>query len=125
MLGIKHALTTSYHPQSDDQTERINQEIERFLQIFCNHLQDNWDQLLALAEFSYNNSVHSTMQSTLFMLHKGRNPHMARDYHPFPTKLNDAEAKLVRGVLRDCAPCNIMCMAPHNVPGHSRYTHGM
>jgi hypothetical protein len=51
MLGIKRTLTTSYHPQSDGQTERINQEIERFLRIFCNHLQDDWDQLLTLAEF--------------------------------------------------------------------------
>jgi hypothetical protein len=73
MLGIKCTLTTLYHPQSDGQTKQINQEIERFLRIFCNHLQDDWDQLLALAEFSYNNLVHSTTQSTPFMLDTGRN----------------------------------------------------
>jgi hypothetical protein len=90
MLGIKRVLTTSYHPQSDGQTERINQEIERFLRIFCNHLQDDWDQLLALAEFSYNNSVHSTTQSTPFMLDTGRNPCMG--FEPLEAPVTDEAA---------------------------------
>jgi hypothetical protein len=90
MLGIKCALTTSYHPQSDGQTKWINQEIERFLRIFCNHLQDDWDQLLALAEFSYNNLVHSTTQSTPFMLDTGRNPCMS--FEPLEAPATDEAA---------------------------------
>jgi hypothetical protein len=90
MLGIKRTLTTSYHPQSNGQTERINQEIERFLRIFCNHLQDDWDQLLALAEFSYNNLVHSTTQSTPFMLDTGRNPRMG--FEPLEAPATDEAA---------------------------------
>ena len=72
MLGIRRSLTTAYHPQTDGQTERLNQEIERFLRIFCSHLQDDWDTLLAYAEFSYNNSIHSTTQATPFMLDTGQ-----------------------------------------------------
>lgn len=49
---------------------------------------------------------------------------MAQSYLPFPTVLNPAEALLVKAVLRDCLPCNLMCMAPHNMPRHCRYTHG-
>ena len=40
-LGISPALSTAYHFQIDRETEWINQEIEQFLQIFCNYHQDN------------------------------------------------------------------------------------
>ncbi|KAI1789225.1 hypothetical protein LXA43DRAFT_1096520 [Ganoderma leucocontextum] len=48
---------------------------------------------------------------------------MAQNYLPFPTSLNAEEALLVKVVLQDCIPCNVMCMAPHTMPRHSRYTH--
>ncbi|KAI1782444.1 hypothetical protein LXA43DRAFT_1068774 [Ganoderma leucocontextum] len=48
---------------------------------------------------------------------------MAQVYRPFPTTLNPAEAFMVELVLQECIPCNLMCMAPHNMPRHSRYTH--
>ena len=40
-LGTKRMLSTVYHPQSDGQTERINQEIEMFLQHYINYQQDD------------------------------------------------------------------------------------
>jgi hypothetical protein len=65
----------------------VNQEIEQFLQIFCSHLQDDWDQLLAFAEFSYNNSIHATTQATLFMLDTGRSPRMG--FEPLKVPLRE------------------------------------
>ena len=41
-LGIKRAISTAYHPQTDGQTERINQEIEVFLRHYINYRQDDW-----------------------------------------------------------------------------------
>ena len=41
-LEIKRAMSMAYHPQSDRQTERINQEIETFLWHYINYWQDNW-----------------------------------------------------------------------------------
>ena len=50
----------SYHPQSDGQTERVNQVLEQFLRMFCDYQQTDWSQLLPLAEFAYNNAKHSS-----------------------------------------------------------------
>jgi len=41
LLGIKTTPSTAYHPQTDGQTEQVNQEIEQYLQIFINHRQDD------------------------------------------------------------------------------------
>jgi len=41
-LGIKRAISMAYHPQTDGQTERINQEIEVFLRHYINYRQDDW-----------------------------------------------------------------------------------
>jgi hypothetical protein len=58
------AATTAYHPQGDGQTEHVNQELEQYLRLFVNERQDDWDELLPLAEFQYNNHVHSATQQT-------------------------------------------------------------
>ena len=76
LLGIKLAATTAYHPQGDGQTERVNQELEQYLRLFVNKQQDDWDDLLPLAEFQYNNHIHSATQQTPFMLDTGRHPQM-------------------------------------------------
>jgi len=59
-IGSKTSLSTAYHPQTDGQTERVNQELETFVRIFCDYRQDNWAELIALAEFCYNNRAHSS-----------------------------------------------------------------
>ena len=76
MLGIALSTTTAYHPQSDGQTERVNQELEQYLWVFVNECQDDWDGLLPMAEFQYNNHVHSSTQQTPFLLDTGRHPRM-------------------------------------------------
>ena len=60
ILGIKVAASTAYHPQTDGQTECINQELEQYIRLFTNQRQDNWDKLLSMAEFQCNNSIHSS-----------------------------------------------------------------
>jgi len=75
-LGIKLAATTAYHPQGDGQTERVNQELEQYLRLFVNQRQDNWSELLPLAEFQYNNHIHSATQHQPFLLETRRLPRM-------------------------------------------------
>jgi len=50
-LGTKKQLSIAYHPQTDGQIERINQEIRMFLQHYVNYQQNNWMDWLAAAEF--------------------------------------------------------------------------
>jgi hypothetical protein len=76
LLGIKLAMLTAYHPQTDGQTEHINQVLEGYLHTFTSQQQDDWDGLLPMGEFFYNNSVHSSTQQTPFMVDTGRNPRM-------------------------------------------------
>ena len=72
----KNLLSTAYHPQTDGGTEQINQMLEHYLRIFTSYQQDNWVTLLNQAEFSYNNSLHSTTRTTPFYANYG--------YHPSP-----------------------------------------
>jgi transposase InsO family protein len=81
LLGIKLATSTAYHPQTDGQTERVNQEMEQFLRIFTNQRQDDWDELLPMGEFAYNNHVHASSQQTPFMVDTGRHPRMGFEPH--------------------------------------------
>jgi len=40
MLGIESKLSMAFHPQTDKQTERVNQELEQYLRMFINHRQE-------------------------------------------------------------------------------------
>jgi len=45
LLGIKLASSTAWHPQTDEQTERVNQELDQYLWLFVNERQDDWYDL--------------------------------------------------------------------------------
>ena len=67
-LGISSALSIAYHPQIDGETKWVNQEIEQFLQIFCNYHQDNRVDLILFAEFSHNAQKHYATRKSLFKI---------------------------------------------------------
>ena len=50
-------MSTAYRPDKDGQTERTNQTIEAYLRPFINQEQDDWVDLLPMAEYAYNNSM--------------------------------------------------------------------
>ena len=75
-LGIEGATSTAYHPQTDGQSERINQELEQYLRIFCNYRQDDWVDYVAMAEFAYNNHNHSTTKHSPFYASRGYHPNI-------------------------------------------------
>jgi protoheme ferro-lyase len=73
-LNIKLHFTSGYHPEGDKQMERVNQTLEQYLQIYCNFQHDNWQSLLPIAEFCYNNTPSSTTGISPFFANKGYNP---------------------------------------------------
>ena len=74
LLKIKSALTTAYHLQSDGATERVNQEIEAYISIFCMNNPEEWSNMLATLEFTHNNRRHADQQNTPFELMFGITP---------------------------------------------------
>jgi len=76
LLGIQTKLLTAYHPQTDRQTERVNQELEQYLRVFINHRQEQWPDWLGTAEFMYNNKIHVATKVSPFKVNYGQNPRM-------------------------------------------------
>ena len=79
ILGIETKLLTAYHPQTDSQTKRTNQELEQYLRMYINHRQNNWSEWLAMAEFAFNNKVHTATKKSPFQVNYGREPRMGFD----------------------------------------------
>jgi hypothetical protein len=76
-LGIRPSFSTAYHPQTDGQTERVNQSVEHFLRGYISHEQSDWSEWLPMAEFSYNNAKHSATGVSPFQAVYGRDPTMS------------------------------------------------
>jgi transposase InsO family protein len=62
-LGTKLIHSSSYHPQTDGQTERVNQIVEDMLRACVIHFDKSWDKCLALAEFAYNKDYRGEVLS--------------------------------------------------------------
>ena len=69
-LDMQLHFTLGYYPEGNGQTERTNQTLEQYLQVYCNYQQDNWSKLLSLAEFAYNNALSATTGVSLFFTNK-------------------------------------------------------
>ena len=86
-LNMELHFTSGYHPEGDGQTERLNQTLEQYLRIYCNFQQDDWSELLPLAEFAYNNAPSSATGVSPFFANKGYHPQVV--VTPELDELND------------------------------------
>ena len=78
-------MSTAYHPQTDGQTDRTNQTLEGYLRNFVNYDQNDWYQLLPLAEHAYNNSATNA---------HGMSPFYANySFHPQTESMKEREAR--------------------------------
>jgi hypothetical protein len=89
LLDIKAQLSTAYHPETDGQTERINEILEAFIRAYCTYLQDDWSNWLPLAEFAHNNHDSETTGISPFFANYGFHPRMG--FEP-PENLQDTPA---------------------------------
>ena len=108
ILEIESKLSMVFHPQTNRQTERVNQELEQYLRMFIDHRQEQWSDWLGTAEFAYNNKTHSSTKVLPFKANYRQDPRMGLEMRKkgkykgaekFVTKMKEIqeEAKAVLG----------------------------
>ena len=86
-LGIKLDFSSSYHPQSNGQVERVNQILGDYLRHFVSSRHDDWADLLPWAEFSYNYKQSSASNKSPFFVVFGRHPLPPLPQSPTPSSV--------------------------------------
>lgn len=79
LWGVNKMMSTAYHPETDGQTEIVNQEMERYLRAYCNYQQDDWDEWLIDAEAAANSAPSATTTISPFFATNGYEPRMTFD----------------------------------------------
>jgi hypothetical protein len=74
LLQINQNISTTYHPQTDGQSECTNQWVEQYLQIFTNFQQNDWVSWLPLAQYAHNSWPNATTKKAPFELIMGHIP---------------------------------------------------
>ena len=90
-LGIERRLSTAFHPQMDGQMERTNSTLEEYLRAYVNYQQDNWKELLPMAEFTYNNGYQESIKRTPFFANYGVNHEYQTIGHLVQGKIRSSE----------------------------------
>ena len=73
-IGVKHKMSTVFHPQTDGQTECYNQESEAYLWIYCAYKPDKWSNKLSSAQFAHNSRTHEALKKSPIELIYGTKP---------------------------------------------------
>eukprot|EP00253_Pinus_taeda_P005316 PITA_05316 len=89
-LGTQLNFSTAYHPQTDGQTERVNQVVEDMLRSYVMQQPSRWEEYLHLVEFAYNNAYHASLHMSPFEVLYGRKCRT-------PSSWSGPEDKLVLG----------------------------
>ena len=86
-MGTKLDFSSAYHPQTDGQTERVNQIMEDMLRAYVLTYGKNWKQSLPYAEFSYNNGYQASLGMSPFEAEKMQNsPDVVRSWRTCPSR---------------------------------------
>ncbi|KAF8643065.1 hypothetical protein AX16_009226 [Volvariella volvacea WC 439] len=95
LVGTKTTLSTAYHPQTDGETERMNQEIETYLRIYCGNFPKEWaaPHHITNLEFSHNFRTPNARNESPFYLMMGYHP-KAIPEHPEPSYIPDVNKRL-------------------------------
>ncbi|KAF8748062.1 hypothetical protein RHS01_11083 [Rhizoctonia solani] len=100
-LGIDPHFSSAYHPQSDGQTERVNPTVKHFLRAYSGVNQKDWVKWLPMAEFAYNNAVHSSTGKSPFKALYGWEPTLTPSNVPTDVPEADELAKAMESQWRE------------------------
>ena len=81
ILGTRLKLSTAFHPQTDGQTEIMNQYIDQRLRPFVDYYQDNWSELLPMIDYAQLTLPHSSIGMSPYELLHGRLPRTSFDWN--------------------------------------------
>ena len=81
LMGIRQRLSTAFHPETDGQDERMNATVKEYLRNFCNRIQDNWVDLLPMAQLAINGRDAAATGVSPFFLDHG--------YHVEPLEIDE------------------------------------
>lgn len=74
--GIKHRITSAYHPQTNGLVERTNQTLKRAIGKTMDGHQERWEDNLPKIVFAHNSSIQASTKYSPFRLMYGREPRM-------------------------------------------------
>lgn len=101
-------MGTSYHPQSDGQTEVVNHCLETYFRCFTLEQPKVWSKFLAWAEYSYNTGYHSSANMSPFKIVYGRDPPLLHHFIPGEKKIVDLQQQLIaRDNMLQVLPANL------------------
>ena len=84
-LGTKLLFSTTYHPQTDDQTEVVNRTLFTLLRAIITKNIKTWEGCLPYVEFAYNRTIHYATKFSPFEIEYGFNPLPPLDLSPLPS----------------------------------------
>ena len=109
LLNYDLSLSTAYHPQSDGETEQVNQEIEIYLRIFCGNNPTLRTDSITLAEFTHNHHLHSVTSQSPFFLMMGYEP------HALPSIIQNSAIPAVETRLKNLTAARNEALAAHEL----------
>ena len=109
LLHYNLSLSTAYHPQSDSETERVNQEVETYLCIFCGNNPTSWSKSISHAEFAHNHRPHSVTNQFPFYLMMGYEP------RALPSVISDTSIPAVESRLKALSAARNEALAAHEL----------
>ena len=109
LLHYDLSLSTAYHPQSDGETERVNQEVKTYLRIFCGNNPASWSESISHAEFAHNHHPHSITNQSPFYLMMGYEP------HALPSVISDTSIPAVESRLKTLSTARNKALTTHEL----------
>jgi hypothetical protein len=99
-FGVKHKLSTAYHPQTNGLVERFNRTLCETLAKFANENKDDWDSYISTALFAYRTKRHSTTGHEPFYLMYGREVILPIEFKISTTEISNDESDLQDDLLK-------------------------
>ena len=109
LLHYDLSLSTAYHPQSDGETERVNQEVKTYLRIFCGNNPASWSESISHVEFAHNHHPHSVTNQSPFYLMMGYEP------RALPSVISDTSIPAVEAHLKTLSAARNEALATHEL----------